>query len=144
MSDWIGLGLFVLVLAGALLGLSQLGKPRKPLSREEYEQRVADGRGWMSTGAFAGMIALQKFVNPKAVEAIEVQKDLKAGFYNDEEKNGEGDEPEPLTEDGQDNKLARERADEPRETLESVRERLRKRGKLDEVGINKSEEGKDA
>src|SRR5256885_4660279 len=50
--------------------------------------------GTMSAGAFAGMNALQKLVNPKAAEAIEVQKDLKAGYYNDEEEEGEGDEPE--------------------------------------------------
>jgi hypothetical protein len=96
MSDWIGLGIIVLVIAGALFGLSHLGKAQKPLSREEYERRVAEGRGWMSTGAFAGMTALQKLINPKAVEAIEVQKDLQAGFYNDEEKKGEGDGPDPL------------------------------------------------
>ncbi|MDT7808356.1 MAG: hypothetical protein QOJ70_2169 [Acidobacteriota bacterium] len=93
MGDWIGLGIIVLVIAGALVGLSQLGKPSKLLSKDEYERRVADRRGWMSAGAFAGMIALQKLVNPKAAEAIEKQKDLKAGFYNDEEKKGEGDEP---------------------------------------------------
>jgi hypothetical protein len=95
MSDWIGLGIIVLVLFGALFGLSQLGKPRKPISKEEYERRVAEGRGSMSTGVVASMTALQKIFNPKAVEAIEVQKDLKAGFYNDEEKTGEGDEPGP-------------------------------------------------
>jgi hypothetical protein len=96
MSDWVGLGVIVLVLAGALFGLSLLGKPRKPISAEEYEQRVLEARGGMRAGALAGMMALQKMVNPKAVEAIEAQKDLKAGFYNDEEKKGEGDGPDPL------------------------------------------------
>ena len=33
------------------------------------------------------------FVNPQAAKAVEVQQDLKAGFYNDEEKEGEPDEP---------------------------------------------------
>lgn len=93
MGDWIGLAVIVLVVLGALFGLSYLGKPTKPLSKEEYERRVREGRGTMSAGALAGMNALQKLVNPKAAEAIEVQKDLKAGFYNDEEKKGEGDEP---------------------------------------------------
>jgi hypothetical protein len=93
MRDWIGLGFIVLVIVGAFVGLSLLGRRPKPLTKEEYERRVADRRGWMSAGAFAGMIALQKFVNPKAVEAIEKQKDLKAGFYNEEEKKGEGAEP---------------------------------------------------
>jgi hypothetical protein len=94
MSDWIGLGIIVFVVVGAVVGLSLLGRSPKPISKEEYERRVADGRGWASAGAFAGMTALQKVINPKAVEAIEVQKDLKAGFYNDEEKTGEGDGPE--------------------------------------------------
>src|SRR2546423_4211069 len=93
MGDWIGLGIIMLVVAGALFGLSHLGKPAKPMSSEEYERRVREGRGWMSTGALAGINALHKLVNPKAAEAIEVQKDLKAGYYNDEEKKGEGDEP---------------------------------------------------
>ena len=93
MGDWIGLGVILLVAAGALYGLSHLGKPAKPLTKEEYERRVREGRGTMSAGAFAGMNALQKLVNPKAAEAVEVQKDLKAGYYNDEEREGEGDEP---------------------------------------------------
>jgi hypothetical protein len=98
MSDWIGLGIIVVVVLGALIGLSQLGKPPKPISREEYERRVGESRGSMSAGVMASMYALQKLFNPKAVEAIEVQKDLKAGFYNDEEKTGEGDAPEPRDE----------------------------------------------
>jgi hypothetical protein len=95
MGDWIGLAMFVLVLAGALVGLAHLGKPAKPLSNEEYERRVGEGRGYMSAGVMAGLYALQKLMNPKAVEAIEVQRDLKAGFYNDEEKKSEGDALKP-------------------------------------------------
>jgi hypothetical protein len=91
MGDWIGLGIILLVVIGALAGLSYLGKPPKPLSREEYERRVAESRGFMSAGVMASLYALQKLLNPKVVEAIEVQRDLKAGFYNHEEKKGEGD-----------------------------------------------------
>ncbi|MBV9926494.1 MAG: hypothetical protein JOZ96_15855 [Acidobacteria bacterium] len=94
MGDWIGLGLFVLVIVGALVGLSQLGKKPKRLTEEEYEQRVAEAKGTTRAAALAGMNALNKMINPKAVEAIEVQRDLKAGFYNDEEKKGEGDGPD--------------------------------------------------
>jgi len=93
MGDWIGLGLFVLVAVGAVVGLSQLGKKRKPLTEDEYEQRVAEARGTTRAAALAGMNALNKMVNPKAVEAVEKQKDLQAGYYNDQEKKGEGDEP---------------------------------------------------
>src|SRR4051812_37413547 len=92
MSDWIGLGIIVLVVVGAIVGLSYLGKPAKTLSQEEYERRVSESRGFMSAGVMAGLYALQKLLNPKAVEAIEVQRDLKAGFYNDEEKDAGPDE----------------------------------------------------
>ena len=81
------------MLAGAVLGLASLGRPRARISEEEFERRAAEGRGLMSAGVFAGMQALQKLINPKAAKAIEAQQDLKAGFYNDEEKKGEGDEP---------------------------------------------------
>ena len=93
MSDWIGLGVIVLVAAGALVGLSQLSKTRKPLTAEEYERRVAEAKGAARGVAVAGLGALDKFVNPKAAQAIEVQQDLKAGYYDDQEEEGEGDEP---------------------------------------------------
>ena len=94
MNDWVGLGIIVLVAVVALVGLSRLGKKPKPLSKEEYEKRVADGRGLASAGAFSGLYALNKLLNPKAVEAVEVQRDLKAGYYDDQEEEGEGDEPD--------------------------------------------------
>jgi hypothetical protein len=93
MGDWIGLGLFVLVIVGAVVGISYLGKARKPMTADEYERRVAEARGTTRAAALAGMNALNKMINPKAVEAVEVLKDMKAGYYNDEEEQGEGDEP---------------------------------------------------
>ena len=93
MGDWIGLGIFVLVIAGAVAGLSYLGKPRKPMTNEEFEQRAAEARGTMSAGVAGMMYALQKLMNPKAAEAVEVQKDLRAGYYDDKEHAGDDDEP---------------------------------------------------
>ena len=93
MGDWVGLGVFVLVVVGALVGLSYLGKKPKPLTEEEYEQRVAEAKGTTRAAALAGMNALNRMVNPKAVEAVEVQKDLQAGYYDDREEEGEGDGP---------------------------------------------------
>jgi len=95
MSDWIGLAFFLLVVLGGLLCLSYLGRKPKALTAEEYERRVAEAKGSMRGAAVAGLGALDRFVNPKAARAIEVQQDLKAGFYNDAEKKGEGDEPGP-------------------------------------------------
>jgi hypothetical protein len=93
MGDWIGLAVIVLVVVGAVVGLSYLGRKPKELTAEEYERRVAEAKGTTRSAALAGMTALDTFINPKAAKAVEVQKDLKAGYYNDEEKEGEGDEP---------------------------------------------------
>ena len=93
MGDWIGLGVIVLVVVGALVGLSYLGKKPKPLTEEEYEQRVADAKGTTRSMAAAGLSALDTFVNPKAAKAVAVQQDLKAGYYDDQEGEGEGDGP---------------------------------------------------
>jgi hypothetical protein len=87
MGDWIGLGIFVLVIAGAVAGLSFLGKPRPPMTNEEFERRAVEARGTMG----GIMYALQKLMSPKAAEAVEVQKDLRAGYYDDAEHSGEGD-----------------------------------------------------
>ncbi|MGH9901169.1 MAG: hypothetical protein ACRD68_04935 [Pyrinomonadaceae bacterium] len=93
MGDWIGLGIIVLVLAGGLAGLARLGTPREPLTPDEFERRVREGPGSMSAGVAGAMYALQKLMNPKAAEAVEVQKYLRAGYYDDVEASGEGDEP---------------------------------------------------
>jgi len=93
MGDWIGLGIFLLVAAGALIGLSHLGKRREPMSAEEYERRVAEAKGVARGMAVSGLTGLDRFINPGAARAIEVQQDLKAGYYDDREKEGEGDEP---------------------------------------------------
>jgi hypothetical protein len=93
MSDWIGLGIFVLVAVGALVGLSLLGRGRKPPTAEEYERRVAEAKGTTRAAAMAGVGGLDKFINPGAARAVEVQQDLQAGYYDDREKEGAGDEP---------------------------------------------------
>ena len=93
MGDWIGLGIIVLVVVGALVGLSYLGRKPKPLTAEEYEKRVAEAKGLARGVAVTGLTALDRFVNPNAVKAVEVQQDLKAGYYDDQEEEGEGDEP---------------------------------------------------
>jgi hypothetical protein len=89
MGDWIGLGVFVLVIVLALVASAQLGKPRKKISVEEFEERARSGGG-----AAAGMFGLQKLLNPKAVKSIEVQQDLKSGYYNKKKVPGDGDEEE--------------------------------------------------
>jgi hypothetical protein len=83
LSDYIGLALMVLVLCGALCGMARLGRAPAPISSEEFERRVQEARGTTRAGALAGMHALQKLLAPKAAEAIEVQRDLRAGYYDE-------------------------------------------------------------
>lgn len=90
MSDWIGLAFILLLVVGAVAGLSYLGRKPEPMTEDEYERRVAEARGTTRSAALAGMNALNRMVNPKAVEAVERQRDLQAGYYNDQVKKGEG------------------------------------------------------
>jgi hypothetical protein len=89
MNDWIGLGVFLLVIVIALVAASQLGKPRKKISVEEFEERARSGGG-----AAAGMFGLQKLLNPQAAKSVEVLQDLKGGYYNKKKLPGEGDDEE--------------------------------------------------
>jgi hypothetical protein len=89
MSDWIGLGVFLLVIVIALVAAAQLGKPRKKISVEEFEERARSGGGMA-----AGMFGLQKLLNPQAAKSVEVLQDLKGGYYNKKKLPGEGDEEE--------------------------------------------------
>jgi hypothetical protein len=89
MSDWIGLGVFLLVIVIALVASAQLGKPRKEISVEEFEKRARSGGGMA-----AGMFSLQKLMNPRAAKSVEVLQDLKSGYYNKKKVPGEGDDEE--------------------------------------------------
>ena len=98
MGDWIGLGLIVLVLVGAVVGLSQLGKKPEPISAEEFERRVQEGPGGLS----ASVIGLQKILDPGTERAVAAQQDLRSGFYNENEhadgdEDGDGNEDSPET-----------------------------------------------
>jgi hypothetical protein len=88
MSNWIGLGIFLLVILAALFGLYQLSKPYN-VTPEEFERRAKEGPGLAS----AALIGLQKMLEPGTKRAIEAQEDLKAGRYNKED--GSGEPPEP-------------------------------------------------
>ena len=79
----------MLVVVGALVGISFLGKKPKPLTEEEYEQRVREAPGLLS----AGVLSIQKVLDPGAAKAEAVQQDLRAGYYDDQEEGGEGDGP---------------------------------------------------
>jgi len=87
MSDWIGIGVIIFLVLCGLFGLSQLSKPYD-VSVEEFEKRAQEGPSLMS----AGLSGLQKFLDPAAQKAAEVQEDLRQGRYD--KKDESGDPPE--------------------------------------------------
>ena len=84
MSDWIGLAVIVLLVIGGLAALSQLGKPYT-VSTEEFERRAQEGPGLLG----AGLVGLQKALDPAMEKAVEAQEDLKRGRYNKEDESGD-------------------------------------------------------
>lgn len=87
MNDWIGLVFILLVILGGLFAAARLGAPPQEISQEEFERRAREGGHTR-----AGMFALQQLLHPKAAKAVEVQQDLKYGYYNKKKIPGEGDE----------------------------------------------------
>jgi hypothetical protein len=84
MNDLIGLGVIAAIALCAVYALHRLSKPYD-VSAEEFERRAQDGPGLIN----AGMIGLQKMLEPGAKNAIEVQEDLRAGHYNKEDESGD-------------------------------------------------------
>ncbi len=84
MSDWLGLGIIVFLVICGLFGLSQLGKPYD-ITTEEFERRAQEGPGLLS----AGLVSLQKALDPSKEKAVEVVEDLKQGRYNKKEESGD-------------------------------------------------------
>jgi len=95
MNDWIGLAIIGFVILCGLVGLLDLTKPYD-VSVEEFERRAQEGPGLIS----AGLVGLQKALDPSKEKAVEVIEDLKQGRYNGEQESG--DPPEA----GDDNKVS--------------------------------------
>ena len=92
MSDWIGIGFFVLLLVAAYFGIRALAN-QKPKTTEEFEKSAAEG----SSGLGASMNALHELMNPEAAKAKEVQMQMKDGRYGKKKREGkanDGDEAE--------------------------------------------------
>lgn len=87
MSDWIGLGVIAFLVLCGLLALSQLTKPYE-ITTEEFERRAQDGPGLLG----AGLVGIQKALDPAMQKAVAAQEDLKQGRYDGEQ--GSGDPPE--------------------------------------------------
>jgi len=83
MSDWIGLGFFVLVIIAAIVGLKMISKPATRTS-EEFERNAAEG----TTMLGATMNALQEAMNPEEAKAKETITQMKEGRYLKKRKEG--------------------------------------------------------
>ena len=84
MSDWIGLAIIGFVVLCGLFGLSRLSKPYD-ITTEEFERRAQEGPGLLG----AGLVGLQKALDPSKEKAAEVLEDLKAGRYDADDESGD-------------------------------------------------------
>lgn len=82
MRDLIGFGFILLVVFGVLYLLT---RPTKPLTVEEFEKRATENRGMIS----AGMMGLQKILDPGAAKAAIVQEDMRQGYLDGEQESGD-------------------------------------------------------
>jgi|SRR5687767_4621248 len=84
MNDWIGLGIIAFLIVCGLFGLLRLSKPYD-VSVEEFEKRAKEGPGLLG----AGLVGIQKALDPAMQKAVEAQEDLKRGRYNKEDESGD-------------------------------------------------------
>lgn len=91
MRDLIGLAFILLLVFG---GLYLLTRPTKPLTVEEFEKRANENRGLMG----AGMLGLQKILDPGAEKAVAAQEDFRQGYLDGEQESGDGDDKTPSPE----------------------------------------------
>jgi hypothetical protein len=83
MQDWIGLGFFLLLIVGAVVGLKVLSKPRVSTS-DEFERRAAEEKTMLG----ATMGALQELMDPQEAKAKEVIEQMKDGNYQKKKREG--------------------------------------------------------
>ena len=83
-NDWIGLAIIGFLILCGLFGLSRLSKPYD-VSVEEFERRAREEPGLLN----AGLVGLQKALDPSKERAVAVIEDLKQGRYDGEQGSGE-------------------------------------------------------
>lgn len=91
MNDWIGLGFILIVVCG---GLYLLARPAKPVTQEEFEKRAAEAPSLLS----AGVMGLQKILDPAVEKAAAVQEDFRQGYLDGEQESGDGSDTTPASE----------------------------------------------
>ncbi len=99
MNDFIGLAIIGFLVLCAVLGLYGLSRPYN-VSVEEFEKRAQEGPGLLG----AGLIGIQKALDPAMEKAVIAQEDLREGRYDGEQGSGEppeaGDPENPEQMDG--------------------------------------------
>ena len=95
MSDWIGLGIIVLIVAGGFYALMRANEPRKPLSEDEFQKRAQESASFLS----AGLSGLQQILDPAVEKAAAVQEDFRQGYYDGEQESGDDNDTTPADED---------------------------------------------
>ncbi len=88
-SDAVGLLTLIFVVLCGLYGLDRITKPIS-YTKEEYEKRLKKGSGIARGTMNAMMYAVEELLHPKAVQAIHVERDMKAGYYDVQQENGNG------------------------------------------------------
>ena len=84
MNDWVGLGIIALLVLLGLFGISRMSKPYD-ITTEEFERRAQEGPGLLG----AGLVGIQKALDPAMEKAAVVQEDFKAGRYDGEDESGD-------------------------------------------------------
>jgi hypothetical protein len=88
MGDWIGLAVIGFIVLCGVLALWWLSRPYD-VSVEEFEKRAHEAPSLMS----AGLVGLQKILDPATAKAVETQEDFRQGRFDSEQAKGDGDEP---------------------------------------------------
>jgi hypothetical protein len=88
MGDWIGLAIIGFIILCGVFAVWQLSKPYD-VTVEEFEKRAAEAPSLMS----AGLVGLQKILDPATAKAVVAQEDFREGRFDAEQ--GKGDGPEP-------------------------------------------------
>ena len=89
MGDWAGLLFFVFLIAGAVVGLKALAKPRTRTA-EEFERNAAEN----TTMLGATMNALSELMNPESAKAKEVVTQMKEGRFQKKKNGGKATGPD--------------------------------------------------
>jgi hypothetical protein len=88
MSDWIGLAIIGFIALCGVFAIWQLSKPYD-VSVDEFEKRAHEAPSLMS----AGLVGLQKILDPATAKAVQAQEDFKEGRFDAEQAKGDGPEP---------------------------------------------------